>query len=322
MDCRRTLEVLEFDAAPAEEFPVEVFSAEERAAAEAHLETCPACARAVESRRQLDRTIGDVMRAVPIPRGAQQRLLAQLAELEAAEGATAASQTKLAHASSNGQLAQGPESGGGQGTVGAGECTAPLKPARWVDWKDPVSRRRFLKRLVPVAASLVIALGGFFGVVRYFMPSWSVGEVSDALAKVDFDRLPDLPNFTGKDALSRFTEEPGWDRLQWRCGREAKGLPLASDVIAVYGFEIPKSRRPGSEAVRGLIALIPLSKVRNVPAANSLAMATPTSGYVQAQIGESIAVAWQQGDAVCVCLIRGDANSLSTLQGMLEQPAA
>ena len=36
----------------------------------------PSCARTVRNRRELDRTIGRVMRTVAIPRGAQQRLLA------------------------------------------------------------------------------------------------------------------------------------------------------------------------------------------------------------------------------------------------------
>ena len=101
---------------------------------------------------------------------------------------------------------------------------------------------------------------------------------------------------------------------------QAKGLPLASNVIAVYGFDIPKTRHTG--AVRGLIAVIPRNRIRNLPDADSLATASLSSGYLQAQIGESVCVAWQQGDFVYVCLIRGGPDSLSTLQSVLEQPSA
>ena len=90
-------------------------------------------------------------------------------------------------------------------------------------------------------------------------------------------------------------------------------------MIAVYGFDIPKTRHTG--AVRGLIAVIPLDKIRNnVPTAGSLA--TASSEYLETRSGDSVCVAWQQGDFVYVCLIQGGPDSLSTLQSLLQQPSA
>jgi len=327
MDCRQALQILEFDGGNADDSLAEVYSAEERAAAQAHLESCPACARTVGNRRDLDRAIGEVMREVPIPRGAQQRLLARLSELQTANSGADVGPTSAALAGASDL--RGLHSVGEQ--VGRNgqplSSTVPtVRPARPIQATRLTSRRRFLKRLVPLAACLVVAFVGFFGVVWLFMPSFSVEEVSGALAKVDFESLGTLPEFTGKDAAAHLPSESGWERLNWKCGTEARGLPLASNVIAVYGFDVPKSRRSGASGqpgeVRGLIAVIPRSRIRNLPEADSLATASPLSGYLQAQIGESVCVAWQQGDFVYVCLIRGGPDSLSTLQSLLEQPSA
>jgi hypothetical protein len=322
MDCRQALQILEFDGGDAGDSLAEVYSAEERAAAEAHLERCPACARTVANRRDLDRAIGQAMRAVPIPRGAQQRLLARLSELESADADTDARRTAVvpAGASELDGLHSGGEEGGRNGQPSP-STAATVTPARPIQATRLASRRRFLKRLVPLSA-VVVALVGFFGVVWLFTPSWSVDDISGALAKVDFESLGTLPDFTGKDA--GLPSESGWERLNWKCGTQAKGLPLASNLIEVYGFDVPKTRHAGADpgAVRGLIAVIPRSRIRNLPEADSLATASPSSGYLQAQIGESVCVAWQQGDFVYVCLIRGGPDSLSTLQSLLEQPSA
>jgi len=314
MDCRQALQILEFDGGNADDSLAEVYSAEERAAAQAHLESCPACARTVGNRRDLDRAIGEVMREVPIPRGAQQRLLARLSELQTANSGADVGPTSAALAGASDL--RGLHSVGEQ--VGRNgqplSSTVPtVRPARPIQATRLTSRRRFLKRLVPLAACLVVAFVGFFGVVWLFMPSFSVEEVSGALAKVEFESLGKLSDFNGKDA----SLPSEWERL---CGTKAKGLPLASKVIAVYGFDIPKMRHTGT--VRGLIAVIPRSRIRNLPDADSLATASLSSGYLQAQIGESVCVAWQQGDFVYVCLIRGGPDSLSTLQSLLEQPSA
>jgi hypothetical protein len=287
MDCRQALQILEFDGGDAGGSLAEIYSAEERAAAEAHLESCPACARTVANRQDLARTIGRVMRAVPIPRGAQQRLLARLSELEIADADTDAGRTAVVPASAselNGLHSDGGEAGrNGQPSL----SPAPsVKPARPIQVTGRVSRRRFLKRLVPLTACLAVALVGFFGVV------WI---------------------FKGKDA----SLPSEWERL---CGTKAKGLSLAPNVIAVYGFDIPNPRHTG--AVRGLIAVIPRARIRKLPKADSLATASSLSEYLESRIGtDSVCVAWQQGDVVCVCLIQGP-DSLSTLQSALQQPSA
>jgi hypothetical protein len=311
MDCRHALEILDLADREVDRLTAEPDAAAEQAAAEAHLESCPACERKVRRRRELDRNIGRVMQAVPIPRGAQQRLLVRLAEVEAADSVAATGQT-----AADLELADAAASNGSQPPALIG--FPAIRPAKGVSLP---SRRRFLKRLVPLAACLAVAMAGFFGVVWLFMPRWSVDDISKALAEIDIDSMgTTLGDFGGSEAAERLPDEPGWERLRWKCGRQAKGLPLAPNMIAVYGFDVPETRRAGS--VRGLIAVIPLSRFRNPPAAASLANAAPAGGYLSARIGESVCVAWQQGDFVYVCLIQGGGDSLGTLQGLLQQPAA
>jgi hypothetical protein len=318
MDCRQALQILEFDDLASGGLPAEIGSVEDRAAAEAHLESCPACVRIVRNRRELDRSIGQVMRSVPIPRGAPQRLLARIAELETADAvggsgqAAGAEMTGVAGANGVPLNGENPSRNGQSPTMlPSVEVTRPNRVA---------TRRRFLKGLVPLAACLAVAMIGFFGVVWFFMPRWSVDDVSRSLAEVDFESLGTLSDFTGNAAAARLPSEPGWERLRWQCAAQAKGLSLEPNVIAVYGFEVPKTRR--SDAIRGLIAVIPRSRIRSLPVADSLATASPTGGYLPARIGDSICVAWQQGDVVCVCLLRGGADSLEALQSALGEPAA
>jgi hypothetical protein len=299
MDCRRALEILEFSDRESDGAPADFCSAEDRGAAEAHLESCAACAQTVGNCRQLDRAIGQVMRAVPIPRGAQQRLLARLAEVET-------------DAVVNGSNTAGSGATAGNGLAGE-KPPATATPARP---SALPSRRRFLRGLIPAVACLSVASVAFFGVVWMFSPRWTVDQVSKELAKLDFDSLETLANFTGGDPQL----PSGWDRPHLLRGGQAKGLPAAPNVIAVYSFDIPKNRRHG--AARGLLAVIPRNRVRNQPEADSLSRASATSEYVDARLGESVCVAWQEGNVVCVCLIQGGPDSLSTLQGILEQPSA
>jgi hypothetical protein len=327
MDCRHALQILDLQDQLADGLPSEVFPTEERAEAEAHLESCQACARTVLNRRELDRTIGRVMRAVQIPRGAQQRLLARISEIETVdcgEGSgqpmaplvmtTGGSGLDVFH-SNDEDLARNSESSSAAPTP-----LPTVRPARPFGVSGRASRRRFLRAGVLLAVCSVVALVGFFGVVWLFAPRWSVDDVSQAMAEIDFETLGALGNFAGNGAAADLASESGWQRLKWPCGRQAKGLPIAPNLIAVYGFDVPETR--GSAAIRGLIAVIPRRLIRSAPAADSLATASPTGGYLQARIGESVCVAWQQGDFVYVCLIRGGADSLGTLQSALGEPAA
>jgi hypothetical protein len=311
MDCRQALQILEFDSPDADGLPEEICSAEEHAAALAHLESCPVCVRTVLNRRELDRTIGRVMRTVAIPRGAQQRLLAQIAELEAAGTSALTTANDNSSRDANEGIAAGP----GQLPAVDGEVPAitPAKPL------GRPTRRRFLKSLVPLTTCVAVALAGFFGVVWYFSPRVSVDDVSRELTEIDFVSLQALPDFTGGGKAAQLPREAGWDHLRWQCEKRAKGLPLAASMSAVYGFDVP-TRQP--EPIQGLIAIIPRNRVRNPPAETSLTAAVPTGGYVTARIGESVCVAWQEGDYVYVCLVRGGPDSLSRLQQALEQPAA
>jgi hypothetical protein len=304
MDCRQALQILDFEDQRADGLPSEVCSVEERATAEAHLESCPACARTARNRRDLDRTIGQVMRSVQIPRGAQQRLLASLSETATLETAS-----------------KDDESGRRLTLNTSARAEGHLTVASERPSKTPrvLSRRRLLKGLVPLAACAV-ALVGFFGVVWLFTPRWTVDDIAGSMAQLDFQELQTLGDFSGKAAVDDLPEESGWQQLQWACGRHPKGLPLASRVIAVYGFTIPATH--GHSAINGLIAVIPQNLIRDRLLAGSLSVAAPIGGYLPARIGESSCVAWRQGNVVCVCLIQGGADSLSILQNALAEPAA
>jgi hypothetical protein len=327
MDCRQALQILQFDDLASGGLPSEIGSVEDRAAAEAHLDSCATCARTVQNRRELDRTIGQVMRAVPIPRGAQQRLLARIAELETADTAEgtgqSAGQLEAAELGTNGVLAIGENPPcNGHASPSAASTGSSVVPARSNRANGFASRRRFLKGLVPLAACLVLAMIGFFGVVWFLMPRLlSVGDVSEALAKIDFESLKKLSDFTDDAAAAHLPSDAGWvERLKWPCRSQARALQLDANVIAVYGFDVPKTRRSG--AVRGLMAVIPRGHIRGLTVADSLATASPMEGYVPARIGDSICVAWRQGDFVCVCLLKGGADSLEALQNALGEPAA
>jgi hypothetical protein len=272
------------------------------AAAEAHLAGCCRCAAIVENRRRLDRKIGRALRTVDLPRGGRQRLLAQLAALE-----TAADDADLAMNTNNQPAAA-------QGTAGiAHVAKSPMA--------GPPRRQRPLWRgLVPVAACLVVAAVGFFSVIWLMTPRWSVEEVRLELAKINFDSLDSLRDYNGEAVANHLPADPGWQKLEWRFGKSAKGLPVGSNPhqFAVYGFVIPgRQRRP----ISGLLAVIPRHRMRALPEAQSLSEA-PASDYLPAGIGESVGVAWTDGDVVYVCLVEGGADSLDILKRILGASAA
>ncbi len=311
MDCRQALEILEFDRPDMDGLPDEICSAAEHAAALAHVESCPTCARTVQNRRELDRAIGNVMRSVALPRGAQQRLLAQIAELEAADANAPSDATRAWNAQASDGISVSANSRSAAEEMPAVSLAKPLgRP----------TRRRFLKSLSLATACAAVALGGFFGVVWYFLPSVSVAEVSKELADLDPASLHALPSFPGSGPAALLPKEAGWENLKWQCDKQAKGLPLAPNLIAVYGFELPPTRQ--AESIPGLIAVIPRNRVRNPPLETALTTAVPTDGYITARIGESVCVAWQDSGYVYVCLVRGGPDSLSKLQRILEQPSA
>jgi hypothetical protein len=185
----------------------------------------------------------------------------------------------------------------------------------------PRGRQRSLWRgLVPVAACLAFAAIGFFGVIWLMTPRWSVEEVRLQLARIDFDSLEALRNFNGDPAASHLPAEPGWQKLEWRCGQSAKGLPAPAGKhqFAVYGFVIPSRQH---HPIRGLLAVVPLRQMRAPPVDQSLS-AAPSSGYLPALIGETVSVAWTDGDVVYVCLVEGGEDSLATLRQILGASAA
>ncbi|HEX4072259.1 MAG TPA: hypothetical protein VHX68_13860 [Planctomycetaceae bacterium] len=305
MDCRTALEILDCQGAG-----LSRLSESDLAAANAHLAECSRCRTIAHDRRRLDRKIGRVMRAVVVPRDAQERLLAQLAELEAAAtGAAAGSQTETAENSSIDvphEIHRPP--------------TAIIEHSQVVEGprhSAERSQRRMWRTLVPVSACAAVAAIAFFSAIWLMTPRWSVEEVRVQLSGLDFDSLETLKNFQGEPAASQLPADPGWHKLDWRCRQIAKGWPDTSGrhQFAVYGFLVPSRQR---HAVRGLLAVVPRRQVSAPPEAQSIG-AAPSGEYFSARLGEgeAVRVAWTEGDVVYVCLVVGGEEPLTTLRQML-----
>jgi hypothetical protein len=287
MDCRNALEILDCEGDG-----LTGLDEAEVKAAEAHLAECPRCLAIAESRRQLDREIGRGMCAVDVPRGAQDRLLQKLAALESGAISSGKSASEIA-------------------TVPASS------PA--VDVVRPP--RRLSPKLVPVAACLTVAAVGFFSVIWLMTPRWTVAEVRQQLARLDFETLETLRQFSGDAEASQLPADPGWQKLDWSCYKIPKGWPDADrHQFAVYGFTLPGRQR---HAIRGLLAVIPVGQMRAPPEEQSLLMAQ-FGDYLSARIGESVSVAWTEKDKnlVYVCVIEGGEESISTLRQILGPSAA
>jgi hypothetical protein len=296
MDCRTALEILDCEGTGISGLPEA-----DLAAAEAHLAECCRCAAIVDNRRWLDRKIGRSLRTVNLPRGGRQRLLRQLAALETAANTEVVIGTGIQPAVAPGTVER------------ANVVKAPVE--------EPLRRqRRMWRGLVPVAACLVVAAIGFFSVIWLMTPRWSVEEVRLELAKISFDSLESLRDYNGDAVANHLPADPGWQKLEWPTGKAAKGLPDGSNPhqFAVYGFVIPgRQRRP----ISGLLAVIPRHRMRAPPEAQSLSEAS-ASDYLPARIGETVSVAWTDGDVVYVCMVEGGADSLDVLKRILGAPAA
>jgi hypothetical protein len=304
MDCRTALEILDRQGAG-----LLRLSESDLAAANAHLADCSRCRTIAHDRRRLDRKIGRVMRAVVVPHDAQERLVAQLADLEAAPYATQAapgSQTEAAETSSIDvphEIHRLPAIAEQSPVV-----SAPMKSAAR-------SQRPMWRALVPVSACAAVAAIAFFSAIWLMTPRWSVEDVRLQLARVDFDSLETLKNFPGEPAASQLPADPGWHKLEWRCRQVAKGWPDTSGrhQFAVYGFVIPSRQR---HAVRGLLAVVRRRQMSAPPQAQSIG-AAPSGDYLSARLGEGEVVAWAEGDVVYVCLVAGGEEPLTTLRQML-----
>jgi hypothetical protein len=192
-----------------------------------------------------------------------------------------------------------------------GAAARPASPAR--------PARRITSRLVPVAACLAVAAIGFFSVIWLMTPRWTVPEVSQQLARVDFATLDTLREFSGDPNASQLPDL-AWQKLDWSCHKIPKGWPEAGrHQFAVYGFSLPGRQH---HAICGLLAVIPRGQMRSPPEEQSLLTPAQVGEYLSAQIGESVCVAWTENDLVYVCVIEGGAESLSTLQQMLGPSAA
>jgi hypothetical protein len=307
MDCRTALEILDCQGAG-----LSRCSESDLAAANAHLAECSRCRTIAQNRRRLDRKIGRVMRAVVVPRDAQERLLAQLADLEAVSQAPA------------------PASGSPAEALEASSIDEPNgihRPPSTIAEQSPVverppksaarSPRRMWRTLAPVSACAAVAAIAFVSAIWLMSPRWSVDEVRAQLARLDFDSLETLKTFQGDPAASQLPGDPGWLKLEWRCRQVAKGCPGTSGrhQFAVYGFVIPGRQR---HAVRGLLAVIPRRQVPVPPQAQSIGAAS-SGDYLAARLGEgeAVPIAWTEGNVVYVCLVVGGEEPLTTLRQML-----
>ncbi len=260
----------------------------------------------------LDRKIGRVMRAVVVPRDAQEQLLAQLVDLEAASRATEATRGNQTEAAEIASIDVPHEIRRPAAEI-AEQSQAVEVPLK----SGARSQRRMWRTLAPVSACAAVAAIAFFSAIWLMTPRWSVDEVRAQLSRVEFDSLETLKNFQGKPAASQFPTEPGWHKLDWRCQQMAKGWPdtAGGHQFAVYGFVIPGRQR---HAVRGLLAVVPRRQVSAPPQAQSIG-AAPSGEYLSARLGEgeAVSVAWTEGDVVYVCLVVGGEEPLTTLRQML-----
>ena len=169
MDCRTALEILDCKgdgvAGPGEA---------EVKAAQAHLVECPRCLVIAEGRRQLDRNVGRVMRAVHVPLDAQERLITKLVALES--GAKSAVAMAVSATATTGSVAE----------------PCDVEHCDVVTVASPQPRpavRPWTRKFAPVAACLVVAAIGFFSVIWLMTPRWTVPEVRQQLARIDFTTL-------------------------------------------------------------------------------------------------------------------------------------
>ncbi len=311
MDCQTVLKIL--DCCVADLADANAASAR---AAEAHLAECRRCAAVVRNRRRLDRKIGRILRSVPVPQDAPQRLLARIAEIEAAvsardrhSGATSSSQPPdmgaLVKAASNSMDGRRP-------------ANLAEPAARTADGSG-----RGIPRKRLAGAACVVAALGLVAAVWFLRPRLTVEDISRELAQIDEQTLQNLPDFNGNSAASQIPPEPGWQKLEWCCGGKAKGLPAtaAYHAVAVFGFIIPQ--RDYHPKFSGVLALIPRAQVRRPPSAptfSAACTAAQSSGYNSGPIGETASVAWTSGDVVCICLVGTD--SRAALQRILDEPSA
>jgi hypothetical protein len=312
MDCRTALEILDCQGTG----PCGV-SDRDLAVASAHLAECSQCRAILRDRRRLDRKIGRVMRAVVVPRDAKERLLTQLAALEAAPHATDAvaenrAANEVAFSFEIRDAAQRPPAANADHPDVVHGSMQPPPSRRWPMWRT----------LVPLSACVAVAVIAFFSVLWLMMPRWSVEDVRLQLARLDFNSLEALRNFDGDPAVSPLPADPGWHKLEWQCRQIPKGWPDTSSrhQFAVYGFVVPSRQR---HPIRGLLAVVPRRQVSTIPQAQSIGTA-PSGDYFSARLGEgeAVCVAWTEGDVVYVCLVEGGEEPLSTLRQMLGASAA
>ena len=116
-------------------------------------------------------------------------------------------------------------------------------------------------------------------------------------------------------------ESRAWKEID-NCARRKLPKALADSAnghpLAVYGFVVPIRQR---QPIRGLLAVVPRRLLRVPPPAESLS-AAPSSGYVAARIGDSVSVAWSEGDVVYICLVEGGEDSLAALRQVLGASSA
>ena len=187
--------------------------------------------------------------------------------------------------------------------------------------EGPRRRRRSLWRgLVPVAACLAFAAIGFFGVIWLMTPRWSVEEVRLQLARIDFDSLEALRNFNGEPAASHLPARSGLAEVgvALRTVRKGSAGPLRKASIRGLWLCDPESAAPSDPRVVGGRSPAPDC----APPVDQSLSAAPSSGYLPALIGETVSVAWTDGDVVYVCLVEGGEDSLATLRQILGASAA
>lgn len=276
-------------------------SEEEWEAAALHLEACPECDEIFRRETDFDRQVTATMQAVAIPPGLKSSLLTAL---------------ELAPAETSPQT-----------------DSPPASPA-----VTPAPRPRFLRdRWLPLTlagSACVVAALAFLLFQQPEPPRFSLAELSETGAKLDWGQLPD---FDGQvfsldtNSAENDTVNNNLSLWQWKQTAELNFSPTARGwkpqggggllslrpephLMAVYQFEVPLSRGP-SPSARGLLLAVPIDRLKTGGDAEPLPIQDHFTITNVRYTGDNrfARVAWVEGNLVFICLVERPADAGDTL---------
>lgn len=173
------------------------------------------------------------------------------------------------------------------------------------------SRRTWLK-----LAGLVAAVAAIL-IVAFLPPAESQYAVDELISKLSVDDAQ-VSSFDAAFVAPVPTEWGGRNALQFRrevVGQDLDGRP--GHDVALRNFSFVARR---GAPIQGYLAIVPARRIMKLPAAVNFTLASPS--YPMIGNRQFVAVAWQEGDSVYVCLIPANPAHLEMLQRYLQgEPA-